>query len=160
MADEDLFKLLVREIDARVAADQKVFAHVMTTSNHRPFTYPSGRIDIPSGLRARGAVKVCRLGNWQADAGGVEPNLVQGHTLFVFIADHTSHARGRADLPPENYHIPLIIYAPSLLPRKRSMSLPRKLMSVQRFSLFSTLATRRVFSGRTYSPKAGIISVP
>jgi arylsulfatase A-like enzyme len=33
----------------------------------------------------------------------------------VFIADHTSHARGRTDLPPENYHIPLIIYAPSLL---------------------------------------------
>ena len=36
-------------------------------------------------------------------------------TLFVFIADHTSHARGRTDLPPENYHIPLIIYGPSVL---------------------------------------------
>jgi len=41
--------------------------------------------------------------------------LVLPDTLFVFMADHTSHARGRTDLPPENYHIPLIVYAPSLV---------------------------------------------
>jgi hypothetical protein len=36
-------------------------------------------------------------------------------TLFVFVADHTSHARGRTDLPPENYRIPLIMHAPAAL---------------------------------------------
>jgi phosphoglycerol transferase MdoB-like AlkP superfamily enzyme len=114
VADEDLFKLLVREVDARVAADQKVFAHVMTTSNHRPFTYPSGRIDIPSGSGREGAVKYAdwAIGKLMEEAAS-RPWFKD--TLFVFIADHTSHARGRTDLPPENYHIPLIIYAPSLL---------------------------------------------
>jgi phosphoglycerol transferase MdoB-like AlkP superfamily enzyme len=114
VADEDLFKLLVREVDARVAADQKVFAHVMTTSNHRPFTYPSGRIDIPSGSGREGAVKYAdwAIGKLMEEAAS-RPWFK--NTLFVFIADHTSHARGRTDLPPENYHIPLIIYAPSLL---------------------------------------------
>jgi hypothetical protein len=29
----------------------------MTTSNHRPFTYPEGRIDIPSKTNRQGAVK-------------------------------------------------------------------------------------------------------
>jgi phosphoglycerol transferase MdoB-like AlkP superfamily enzyme len=29
----------------------------MTTSNHRPFTYPDGKIDIPSGSGREGAVK-------------------------------------------------------------------------------------------------------
>ena len=29
----------------------------MTTSNHRPYTYPAGRIDIPSGNGREGAVK-------------------------------------------------------------------------------------------------------
>jgi phosphoglycerol transferase MdoB-like AlkP superfamily enzyme len=114
VADEDLFKLVVREIDERVAAERKVFAHVMTTSNHRPFTYPPGRIDIPSGSGREGAVKYA---DW---AIGKLMELAAKRawfkdTLFVFIADHTSHARGRTDLPPENYHIPLIIYAPSLL---------------------------------------------
>ena len=114
VADEDLFKLLVREIDARVAADQKVFAHVMTTSTHRPFTYPSGRIDIPSGSGREGAVKYAdwAIGKLMQEASN---RVWFKDTLFVFIADHTSHARGRTDLPPENYHIPLIIYAPSLL---------------------------------------------
>jgi hypothetical protein len=50
VADEDLFDLALREIDARAADGKRVFAHVMTTSNHRPFTYPEGRIDIPSRM--------------------------------------------------------------------------------------------------------------
>jgi phosphoglycerol transferase MdoB-like AlkP superfamily enzyme len=114
VADEDLFKLLLREIDARVAGGAKVFAHVMTTSNHRPFTYPSDRIDIPSGSGREGAVKYAdwAIGKLMAEASS---RTWFKDTLFVFIADHTSHARGRTDLPPENYHIPLIFYAPSLI---------------------------------------------
>jgi len=33
----------------------------------------------------------------------------------VFVADHTSNGRGRTDLPPENYRIPMIVYAPGLI---------------------------------------------
>lgn len=33
------------------------FLHIMTTSNHRPYTYPENRIDIPSGSGRDGAVK-------------------------------------------------------------------------------------------------------
>jgi phosphoglycerol transferase MdoB-like AlkP superfamily enzyme len=114
VADEDLFKMVIRELDARSATAKKAFAHVMTTSNHRPFTYPSGRIDIPSGSSRDGAVKYSdwAIGNFMSEASK-RPWF--NDTLFVFIADHTSHARGRTDLPPENYHIPLIIYAPGML---------------------------------------------
>lgn len=114
VADEDLFKLVVRQIDARAAVGRETFAHVMTTSNHRPFTYPSGRIDIASGSGRDGAVKYSdwAIGRLIAEAS---TRAWFKDTLFVFIADHTSHARGRTDLPPENYHIPLIVYAPSLV---------------------------------------------
>lgn len=114
VADEDLFKLVTREIDARAASGQKVFAHVMTTSNHRPFTYPAGRIDIPSKSGRDGAVKYTdwAIGNFIKEAS-TRPWFKD--TLFVFIADHTSHGRGRTDLPPENFHIPLILYAPGVL---------------------------------------------
>jgi len=114
VADEDLFRQAIREIDARTAAGRKVFAHVMTTSNHRPFTYPAGRIDIPSGSGRDGAVKYTdwAIGELMREAAK-RPWFKD--TLFVFVADHTSNGRGRTDLPPENYRIPLILYAPGLV---------------------------------------------
>jgi phosphoglycerol transferase MdoB-like AlkP superfamily enzyme len=45
VADENLFELALREIDSE-AASHPVFSHIMTTSNHRPYTYPEGKIDI------------------------------------------------------------------------------------------------------------------
>ncbi len=111
VADEDLFNLALREIDSRAAAGRKVFAHVMTTTNHRPFTYPSGRIDIPSGSGRDGAVKYTDFAIGQfIEKARTRPWFA--HTLFVFVADHTSIARGRSDLPMERYHIPMVIYAP------------------------------------------------
>lgn len=113
IADEDLFTLAMREIDERHAAGRKVFAHVMTTSNHRPYTYPNGRIDLPSKKSGReGGVKYTdwAIGDFVARAKD-KPWFKD--TLFVFVADHTHNGRGRTELPPENYHIPMIAYAPA-----------------------------------------------
>src|SRR6185369_3986876 len=59
VADEDLFTLALREMDKskKAGGERPFFMHVMTTSNHRPYTYPPGRIDIPSGTGRSGAVK-------------------------------------------------------------------------------------------------------
>src|SRR6185436_3554775 len=59
VADEHLFDQVIDELDRehRDAPGKPFFVHVMTTSNHRPYTYPSGRIDIPSGTSRQGAVK-------------------------------------------------------------------------------------------------------
>jgi phosphoglycerol transferase MdoB-like AlkP superfamily enzyme len=104
----------LKVISQQTAQGQKIFAHIMTTSNHRPFTYPEGRIDIPSGSGREGAVKYTdwAIGNFMQTARQ-QPWFKD--TLFVFVADHTSHGRGRTDLPPENYRIPLIIYAPDFI---------------------------------------------
>lgn len=114
VADEDLFDLALREIDTRAAAGTRVFAHVMTTSNHRPFTYPEGRIDIPSGSGRDGAVKYTdyAIGRF-VDKARERPWF--GKTVFVFVADHTSIARGRSDLPMERFHIPMVVWAPGLI---------------------------------------------
>ena len=34
------------------------------------------------------------------------------NTVFVIVADHCASSAGKAELPVQNYHIPLIIYAP------------------------------------------------
>jgi len=111
VADEDLFSLALRELDARAAASQLFFAHIMTTSNHRPFTYPEGRIDIPSKTGRDGGVKYT---DW-AIGKFIEQARTRpwfDNTLFVIVADHTHKGRGRQELPLENYHIPMVIYAP------------------------------------------------
>ena len=113
IADEDLFTLTLRELDHRHAQGRKVFAHVMTTSNHRPYTYPNGRIDLPSKSSGRdGGVKYTdwAIGDF-IERARAKPWF--NDTMFVFVADHTHNGRGKTELPPENYHIPMIVYAPA-----------------------------------------------
>ena len=111
VADEDLFDLTVRELDRRHAAGKRFFAHVMTTSNHRPYTYPEGRIDIPSKSGRDGGVKYTdwAIGHLVEEA---RKRPWFDDTVFVVVADHTHRGRGRTDLPIENYHIPMIVWSP------------------------------------------------
>ena len=111
VADEDLYTLALRELDQRHAAAKPFFAHVMTTTNHRPYTYPAGRIDIPPATGADGAVKYTdwAIGDF-IDRARSKPWFA--NTLFVIVADHCAAARGKTDLPLDRFHIPMIIYAP------------------------------------------------
>ena len=139
VADEDLFTLALREMNQRAARKQPFFAHIMTTSNHRPYTYPNGRIDIPSKTGRDGAVKYTdwAIGQFVQKA---KKTPWFANTLFVFVADHTHKGRGRTDLPPENYHIPAIFYAPGFVqPQKidtlaSQIDIPPTLLALLNFS--------------------------
>ncbi|HEU0201288.1 MAG TPA: LTA synthase family protein [Burkholderiaceae bacterium] len=122
VADEDLFKLSLRELDQRHHAGRPFFAHIMTTSNHRPFTYPAGRIDIPPATGRDGAVKYTdwAIGRF-IDQARARPWF--DDTLFVILADHCAASRGKTELPIERFHIPLIVYAPKHVPAQRIDSL-------------------------------------
>jgi phosphoglycerol transferase MdoB-like AlkP superfamily enzyme len=110
--DEDLLRWTLREADQDHAAGNPFFHFVMTTSNHRPFTYPDGRIDLPSKVAKRaGGVKYTdyAIGKFLDEAAS-HPWFK--NTLFVIVADHCASSAGQTELPVENYHIPLIIFAP------------------------------------------------
>lgn len=115
MADEDLYRQALKAADADHAAGKPFFLQLMTTSNHRPYTYPDGRIDIPSGAGREGAVKYTdyAIGRFLAEARE-KPWFAD--TVFVFVADHTAGSAGKDDLPVANYHIPLFIYSPRHVP--------------------------------------------
>jgi phosphoglycerol transferase MdoB-like AlkP superfamily enzyme len=100
-------------------AGKPFLAHIMTTSNHRPYTYPDGRIDIPSPGGRNGAVKYTdyAIGRFIEQAKA-KPWFAD--TLFVIVADHCASAAGKSKLPVPGYHIPLILYAPRLLPPGRN----------------------------------------
>lgn len=114
VADEVLFDNVIRTFDQKSATDNPFFAHVMTTSNHRPYTYPDGRIDIPSPGGRPGAVKYTdyAIGKFIRDA---KAKRWFKDTLFVIVADHCASVSGKSKLPVGGYRIPLIFYAPALL---------------------------------------------
>lgn len=112
VADEALFDQVLDEVDASHRQGRLSFTHVMTTSNHRPYTYPDGRIDIPSHTGRAGGVKYTdyAIGRF-IDKARAKPWFKD--TMFVIVADHTASSAGKTDLPVARYHIPMIVYAPA-----------------------------------------------
>jgi phosphoglycerol transferase MdoB-like AlkP superfamily enzyme len=110
--DEDLYRWSLREADRAHTTGKPFFQFVMTTSNHQPYTYPDGKIDLPSKDSGRsGAVKYTdyAIGQFIREAS-THPWF--DNTLFVIVADHCASSAGKTELPIQNYHIPLLIYAP------------------------------------------------
>jgi phosphoglycerol transferase MdoB-like AlkP superfamily enzyme len=114
VSDEDLFQRVITEADRSFASGRPFFQLVMTTSNHRPFTYPNGVIDIFSKTGRLGGVKYAdhAIGRF-VEAARLTPWFRD--TLFVFVADHTAGTGGKVELDPTRYHIPLIFYAPDFI---------------------------------------------
>ncbi|MCA8981533.1 MAG: LTA synthase family protein [Planctomycetes bacterium] len=110
--DEDLFRWTLREADRAAEGPDPFHFFVMTTSNHRPYAYPAGRIDLPPKTSGReGAVKYTdyAIGEFIREAS-TRPWFL--NTVFVIVADHCASSAGKRELPLNKYHIPLLIYAP------------------------------------------------
>ena len=110
--DGDLYRWTMREADAAHTAGKPFHYFVMTTSNHRPYTFPDEQIDLPSKEAGRaGAVKYTdhAIGEF-IRAASTKPWFK--NTVFVVVADHCASVAGRSELPVKNYHIPMLMYAP------------------------------------------------
>lgn len=118
VADEALFDQAMDEIDQSWRAGRPSFTHVMTTSNHRPYTYPEGRIDIPSKTGRAGGVKYTdyAIGRF-IEAARQKPWFRD--TVFLIVADHCASSAGKTELPVNRYHIPMIVYAPGHIQPRR-----------------------------------------
>jgi phosphoglycerol transferase MdoB-like AlkP superfamily enzyme len=110
VADEDLYTMALHRFDRDAATGKPFFAHIMTTSNHRPYTFPEGRGPWPQGKRESAVaytdwaigdfLRRARTKPWFKD------------TVFVITADHCASSGGLAALPVFRYHIPMWIYSP------------------------------------------------
>jgi phosphoglycerol transferase MdoB-like AlkP superfamily enzyme len=143
VSDEDLLNKTLQEADLSYANKRPFFNFVLTSSNHRPYTYPGGRIDIPSKTSREGAVKYTdyAIGNFIEKA---RQRPWFDDTIFVVIADHCSGGGGgKTDIPLKNYHIPMIVYAPKILKPKKVNTLSSQIdvaptiMGLMNFSYLS-----------------------
>lgn len=116
ICDEDLYKQSIKYADKSTKANKPFFQFVMTTSNHKPYTFPAGKIDLPQGER-NGAVKYTdyALGKFINDAKS-KPWFK--NTVFVIVADHCASSAGKWEINIAKHHIPAIIYNLKQQPEK------------------------------------------
>jgi phosphoglycerol transferase MdoB-like AlkP superfamily enzyme len=146
LADEHLYDYALELMDRDAASGKPFLMHLMTTSNHTPFTFPDGRIDLPRGRP--GAVKYSdwALGHF-IDAARRKPWFKD--TLFVVVADHCASSKGRTSLPPENYHIPAILYSPAHIAPHTDTRLASQIDLVPSVLDLLNLPERSRFMGRS-----------
>jgi phosphoglycerol transferase MdoB-like AlkP superfamily enzyme len=121
VADEDLFDHALGHFDRMHREGKPFFSIVMTTSNHKPFTFRPGleKYGIPpeGGGRPAGVRYAdYALGQFLRAA---ESHPWFGDTVFVFAADHGARVYGREQIPLKTYEIPLMIYAPMRIRPRR-----------------------------------------
>lgn len=109
ICDEDLYDAVIRDADRQYANNQLFYNFVMTTSNHRPYTYPAGKIDIAPGSGRNGAVKYTdyAIGEFLKK---IKSKPWFNNTVIIFVADHCASVAGKEEIDVANYHIPCIIY--------------------------------------------------
>ncbi|EQB39257.1 sulfatase [Sulfurimonas hongkongensis] len=114
VCDEDLLNRSLKEADLSYRAHKPFMSFIMTTSNHRPYDYPDGRIDIPSHTGRDGAVKYTDYAIGEFIKKAKEKPWFK-NTMFVIVADHCASSAGKTEIPLDKYHIPMIVYAPEIL---------------------------------------------
>lgn len=140
VSDEFLFKEALKRLDAAADGKVPVFLGLLTVSNHRPYTYPEGRIAKPPKQKRKensatyadwafgDFVEKARTRPWFKD------------TVFVFVGDHGPRVYGAATVPTPSYRVPLLYYSPGNLEPRRidtlgsSMDLGPTLMGLLGFS--------------------------
>lgn len=111
ICDEDLYDAVIRNADSLHQKGQLFYDFIMTTSNHRPFSFPAGKIDLPAGNR-NAAVRYTDYAISAFLKKASQKPWYQ-NTVFIFVADHCASSAGKDEIDVAKYHIPCIIYYPA-----------------------------------------------
>ncbi|HRB31486.1 MAG TPA: LTA synthase family protein, partial [Ferruginibacter sp.] len=108
ISDEDAYNQSLKYADSCHKSGKSFFQFIMTTSNHKPYTFPSEKIDLVQGTR-NAAVKYTdyALGKYIARAK-TQPWF--NNTVFVIVADHCASSAGKWEINIDKHHIPALIY--------------------------------------------------
>jgi len=117
VSDEDLFRHALEWFDTRSTESRPFFSIVLSTSNHKPFTFREGVPGVPAegGGRPAGVryadfavgkfIKEARKRPWY------------DNTIFVLLGDHGSRVYGHGEIPLPTYRIPVLIFGEGIEPQ-------------------------------------------
>jgi len=119
VSDEDLFRTAHEQYLGM--GGKPFFSLVFTSSNHSPFEYPEGRIELfdEDPATVNNAVKYAdyAMGDFFRRA---KQSPYWDNTIFLVVADHNSRVRGANLVPIEYFHIPALILGGGIAPLQYS----------------------------------------
>ncbi len=136
VSDEDLFAKADAQFRGLHAKGKPFFGLVFSSSNHDPFEFPDGRIDLyeqPKQTRNNAAKYAdYAIGEFFKKAMA---SPYWNDTVFLVVADHDSRAFGKNLVPISNFHIPGLILGGGIAPRRddrivSQIDLPPTLLSL------------------------------
>ena len=118
VSDEDLFNRAHEEFEA---AKGPFFSLVFSSTNHSPYEYPDGRIELyePDPNTVNNAVKYADYAVGQFFEKAKKSSYWE-NTIFLVVADHNSRVYGASLVPIERFHIPALILGGSVSPSRYS----------------------------------------
>ncbi len=116
--DEDSYTVALKDFDKKAESGKPFHSIIFTISNHRPYTFPDGKITFDGEMKSRkAAVKYTDYAIGQFFAKAAEKPWFK-NTIFVIVADHCASSAGKTSIPVDKYHIPAIVYAPGFIEPK------------------------------------------
>ncbi len=106
--DGDIYNVVIDKANQDYQSGKPFFYMFMTNSNHPPYTYPDGVVDIPSGKR-KGAIKYADKTFEQFIEKAKQQPWFE-NTVFISCADHCAYSAGRTEINVLTHHIPGFIY--------------------------------------------------
>jgi len=113
VSDEDLVRKAHEVFKSH--GDKPFFALMLSTSNHTPFDFPDGRIELYKKPK-EGHENAIKYADY---AIGLFFDLAKKadyfkHTIFLVVADHNTRVRGNELVPIHKFHIPGFIIGPDV----------------------------------------------
>lgn len=119
VSDEDLFAKTHQRLREAQQRDEPYFGLVFTSSNHSPYEFPDGRIELhnPEKQTYANAVKYAdfALGKFMDQASQSD---YWQNTVFLVIADHDLKVFGDSLVPIERFQIPGLILGADIEPKR------------------------------------------
>ena len=116
-SDEDLFNTAHQQLTLLHQQGQPFFSLIFTSSNHSPYEFPDGRIELHDQPKET-VLNAVKYADWamgeffrQAKTSPYWQN-----TLFLVVADHDSRVYGSNLIPVERFRIPGLILGGKVTP--------------------------------------------
>lgn len=158
VCDEDMFKKAIGEMNNEAKENKPFFNHIMTVSNHRPFTYPDNKIEIKEAKSREGGVKYTDYAIKKFFEMAKKQDWYK-NTVFVIVADHCASSSGKTELPMDKYRIPAMVFSEGFIEPQKFNTLMSQidvmptLMGLLKFNYTSKFYGQDVFSSN-YKPRA------
>ncbi|GGY77637.1 sulfatase [Cellvibrio zantedeschiae] len=118
-SDEDLFNKSLERLKQLHSKNKPFFSLIFSSSNHEPFEFPDGRIDLHDTTKqtVNNAVKYAdyALGKFISEAKKQD---YWKDTVFLIVADHDNRVYGDNLVPIKKFHIPGLILGADVQPKR------------------------------------------